>query len=182
MDIKKFIRGASSGKVSASAYLAQYREDLTKGDHYAVVAPILQKVDAGELYPSPALTMMVRALVDYTLKVQAQPKVRERKATKPDAPYTCVVYGSDGEALYERGEDSIISAQRWSAGKLVAESDPHSYAVVYRGEGEMARFTRDQAFGLLDGRKIGQAYRKTGSNGGPWRMKAEGDRFHTSRG
>lgn len=58
----KMFLARSTGKVSAAAFLAQYREYLLTGKLAELTMPILQKLDKGEVMPTPALNE-IRSIV-----------------------------------------------------------------------------------------------------------------------
>lgn len=178
-EIKRFVNGASKG-VNAREYLASHREWLVT----TPAQPILVKLDAGEVYPTPALSAIVKALVSWALQGGDTPKaskVREPRATKQDKPYQARIVDELGVVVHEYQGDTPTSCERWCDGKLV--DLPH-----HKGEVECVKsgftfdVTRDGAFARLYGRKAGPSMKRQGGANAGWTMRCRNDVSKFSQG
>jgi len=72
MTPKGFLKKLNS-KAAASAlcFLSKYREYLTSGDLAETLQPIVEKLDSGELLPTPALSEIRQAVMSHIIAVEA---------------------------------------------------------------------------------------------------------------
>lgn len=85
---------------SAIAFLAQYREYLTTGEVASKTSPILARVDAGELLPTPALKEIQYAVMTHiieadTAKLEKSQDQAARTGTRK--PWRATVFNAKGE-------------------------------------------------------------------------------------
>lgn len=196
MTEKGFLHKASGkAAVSAGAFLAQHREWLETGTLASLTAPILARLDAGEIMPTPALGEIRQAVISHMIAreiVKGQRAV-EHTAKEPSKPYLAKVYdaagnvctrvGEDGEAKdLVQGFDLSQRAHDWCNRRL-DEQEPGAYALI-TWQGTTMRIERDDAIYRLHGaHRAGPAMkRKPTSAALGWKMKAQGDHFHFSRG
>lgn len=175
MNLQSFVKGAT-GKINAASYIEAHRE-LLETEVSNITTPILSKMDKGEAYPSPTLTLLVRAVVSHllSLKVAKEAKPITPKREKQTKPYSVTIHHCDGTEVL--GAESSLQAQHFADNRLVANSDPHCYAEVYcaRSNTFLMRVTRDQAFSRKDRRKPGPVCAKASNNASlSWRMKVKG--------
>ena len=128
---------------SAIAFLAQYRAFLTTGELADRTSPIIAKVDAGELLPTPALKEIQYAVMTHiieadTAKAEKAPEVSSKGQTRKS--WRATVYDAEGVVqtrTTEKGEvedlikgfDLSQDADRWADRRLF-EGTHGWYAVV----------------------------------------------------
>lgn len=128
---------------SAIAFLAQYREFLTTGELADRTSPILAKVDAGELLPTPALKEIQYAVMTHIIEADTR---KAEKVVEPGAsggtrkPWRTTVYNAEGvvqtrtntkgeEEDLIKGFDLGQDADRWADRRLF-EGTHGWYAIV----------------------------------------------------
>ena len=176
-DVKKFVSGASKG-VSAGKYIASHREWLAT----TPAASILAKMDAGEVYPTPALNAMVKALINWSLASATTPKAPKapRQATASKA-YQARIVDELGVVALEYSGDTPTACERWCDTKLV-DLPNHKGEVECVASGFTFEVTRDGAFGRLYGRKTGAAMKRQGSSNAGWTTRCRNDKASFSHG
>lgn len=145
---------------SALAFLATYRDYLTTSEVAIVTSPIIAKVDAGELLPTPALEEIKNAVFQHmlvldTLKHEAAiEKQQEPKKTKPHVGMIYTEHGVIATRINAEGEEEELiksfdlpqEAMRWIDRRLV-EAAPRSYATLDHVKTvQQETITRDDAF------------------------------------
>lgn len=185
----------SSGKVSAAAFLAQHREWLTTGTLASLTTPILSKLDAGEILPTPALGEIKQAVMEHMIagEIAKGQKAVERGEREPSKPYVATVYDAAGNVCVKTDDEGEVKdlvkgfdlgqrAQDWCDRRL-DEQGPGSYAVI-AWQGTTIRVEREEAVYRLYGvHRAGPTMKRQASNGSlGWGVKAKGDHFHFSRG
>jgi hypothetical protein len=192
MTDKAFLK-VSSGSVSAAAFLAAHRDYLTSGTLASYTAPILAKLDAGQVFPTPALQEVRQAVLDHMMQrisVKAAPKAAEPKEPKA---YSAKVLDSEGRVvmrLTEEGEskacvqefDLYQRAEGWADRRLF-EGEPGGYAEITFRDGKTYSIERDDAMARIL-KQPRMAVHKGGRREAPLgnNMRAKGDHFHFSRG
>lgn len=128
---------------SAIAFLAQYREYLTTGEVADKTSPIVAKVDAGELLPTPALREIQYAVMAHIIEAdQAKLEQSQHQATRTGTrkPWKATVYDAAGnvqtrikndgdEEELVKGFDLGQEADRWADRRLF-EGAEGWYAIV----------------------------------------------------
>jgi hypothetical protein len=128
---------------SAIAFLAQYREYLTTGEVASKTSPIMAKVDAGELLPTPALKEIQYAVMTHiieadTAKLEKAQDTATRTGTRK--PWKATVFNAKGEIqtrIKEDGDEEELvkgfdlgqQADRWADRRLF-EGTEGWYAIV----------------------------------------------------
>lgn len=118
---------------SAIAFLAQYREYLTTGEIKDRTSPIIAKVDAGELLPTPALREIQYAVMEHIIKADEN-KLNQQLAGGGGGGGTrkswrCTVYDAAGNVMTRtktdgeeeeliKGFDLSSDADRWADRRL----------------------------------------------------------------
>jgi len=196
--LKKFI-SQSSGKVSAEAFLKAHYEFLILGELSILVEPIFQRLEKKEVMPTAALNEIRKIAFDFFVeseanKIIAKETSKKTKNTKSTSKkmYSAVIYTASGNiATFIDNEgnekdlvfntDNPLQAESWCNRKLF--DLPNCYGkVVNKVTGFTNEISRDSAIAaILRTGPIG-AYKKTGSDGKSWKMKAKGDHFHFSHG
>ncbi len=128
---------------SAIAFLAQYREFLTTGELADKTSPILAKVDAGELLPTPALKEIQYAVMTHIIEAdtaKAEAVVEPTAKGQTRKPWRTTVYNVEGVVqtrINAKGEEEDLikgfdlsqDADRWADRRLF-EGTHGWYAVV----------------------------------------------------
>lgn len=116
---------------SAIGFLAQYREYLLTGEVASKTAPIIAKVDAGELLPTPAIPLIQRAVMDHIIESDKQ-KMDQPAATSGGGTrkaWRATVFDASGNVMTrikENGEEEELvkgfdlssDADRWCDRRL----------------------------------------------------------------
>jgi hypothetical protein len=110
MGPKGLLQKANSATVSAIAFFEAYREYLLTSEVSYATAPIVAKVDAGELFPTPALDEIKHAVMGHIMLVDLlKAKESVEKASKPTQskkPFQAVIRdGSGSIILDEKGKE-----------------------------------------------------------------------------
>jgi len=127
---------------SAIAFLAQYRAFLTTGELAERTSPIIAKVDAGELLPTPALKEIQYAVMTHIIEADAA-KVDQAVEAGPKQtkkPWRASIYDAAGvlqTRINPKGEEEDLvkgfdlgqEADRWADRRLF-EGTHGWYAVV----------------------------------------------------
>lgn len=129
---------------SAIAFLAQYREYLTTGELASSTSPIIAKVDAGELLPTPALKEIQYAVMTHIIESDSKKleAVSEQVSGKTGTrkPWRASIYDAAGvlqTRINAKGESEDLvkgfdlgqEADRWADRRLF-EGTHGWYAVV----------------------------------------------------
>jgi hypothetical protein len=128
---------------SAGAFLASYREYLTTGELAPLVSPILARLDAGQILPTPALTEVKYAVMTHIINtdVAKMEKVSTQSAAKGKTTkaWRATVYNAegvvqtretpDGPEELIKGYDLAQEADRWADRRLF-EGAEGWYALV----------------------------------------------------
>jgi hypothetical protein len=202
MTIKRFVNKATSGKVSAAAFLAAHRSFLLTGDLAPVTSPILIKLEKGELLPTPALEQVTKVVFDHMMAAEvAKAHQSIENSTAPsvstEKPYQATIYNLDDSVATQDGKDLIHNAamqqdaQGWCDRRL-NESAPGSYAIIVAnnlispksGLPLTFKVTRDEALGRLNAKKAGAVTKGENKSTGrlSFGIKAKNDHCHFSRG
>ena len=153
--IKSFIKGASSPRISAQAYLEAHEEFLSSGELAPLVTPIIAQVKERKVMPTPALVHIQQVAFDYMMESEKRKALEKLAATasgnkldkhtahrvRSTASQTSVVYDKNGNiltAIDERtGEeydlikdhDLFQNAQGWCHRRL-DQCEPNAYAII----------------------------------------------------
>lgn len=113
MSPKGFLSKATKGNVSASAFFAAHRDYMVSGELAHVLSPIVSKVEAREMMPTPALIELQKVVMDHII-MSAIGKL---------------------EASMEEGESSKGTNKSWKATILNAAGEVQS-RINAKGEEE----------------------------------------------
>lgn len=150
---------------SALAFLASYREYLLTSEVSVVTSPIIARLDAGEILPTPALEEVKAAVFTHMLAsdaLKAEAAIEKQQQPKKTKPHVAMIYDETGviaTRLNEEGEveelikafDMPQDAMRWIDRRLV-EAAPRSYATldhtktVGAGSAMQETITRNESF------------------------------------
>jgi hypothetical protein len=177
----KWFLSLSVGKVSATEFIAKHRGFLSS---IPGTEDILKRLDSGEVFPSIAMQVLQKAVLDHMLTCMV-----EKHAPKPQtstALYNVQIRSATG-IEDEKGFTSHMDAQRW-ADRRLASGAPNWHAVVTpnRVHAEKTQIIqRDDALFRLYGKKGTTPIMKTmrPSNGKlAWGVKAKPSAAKFSRG
>lgn len=93
---------------SAIAFLAQYREYLTTGEVADKTSPIVAKVDAGELLPTPALREIQFAVMTHIIEADTakmEQSVQHQGKTGTRKPWRTTIFDAAGNVQVRDKED-----------------------------------------------------------------------------
>jgi hypothetical protein len=143
MSVKGFLRKSTTAK-SALGFLAAYRDYMVNGELAPVLSPIVDKVDSGELMPTPAVSLISHAVMAHIIACDQQKleKAIEAKEDGPTStkPWLTTIYNSSDVVqtrLNAQGEEEDLikgfgdasSADRYADRNLI-ECSSDCYAVV----------------------------------------------------
>lgn len=152
MTPKTFLKKLNS-KAAASAigFLAAHREYLTSGELADTLRPIVEKVDQGQLMPTPALSEIRQAVMDHILAAElAKAEKAIARANKPGGtgsatkPFQAVILNSAGivqtyvnnqgeEKEYRQNFRLPQEAERWVDRRLVDGAPNWHGEVLHHG-------------------------------------------------
>jgi hypothetical protein len=119
MTPKMFLhKSGTKAAASASAFLAAHRTFLETGELYPVTGPILAKLDAKELMPTPALSELRQVILNHMIASEVSKLERAHEVTeRTPKNWQVTIYTSEGKVAQRfKTED-----QEWV--DLVAEFD-----------------------------------------------------------
>jgi hypothetical protein len=141
------------GPFAHAALLAATRSFLMQGDHSAVTLPIMAKVTAGTLYPTPAVTALIHALVAWQAETSLRlAKERQARGVKLHN-WIVTVWDGESNAVSVGGkvacEDSFADCNEacgWADRRLVDSAPSTGFAIIHaQTEKTVLRVTRDEA-------------------------------------
>lgn len=118
---------------SAMAFISQYREYLTTGEVAERTSPIIAKMDAGELMPTPALREIQNAVMTHIIKADEKKLEESTTATSGGTgtrkAWRATVYDASGNVMTRikengdeeelvKGFDLSSDADRWCDRRL----------------------------------------------------------------
>lgn len=185
MTEKGFLHKATIAK-SAIAFLDAHREYLTTGEVAKYTSPIVARIDAGELLPTPGLKEINNVVLAHLLaREQVKGEQAMLKATEPsqsNKAYIATVYHANGtiathkntdpqsdkfgeETDLVKGFDMGQRANEWADRRLFEqESDAYAEVVATKlitANGPMVTIIqRDEAIERLHPRKAGPVMQK----------------------
>jgi hypothetical protein len=146
-------RSCKLGPFAHAAWLAATRGFLMQGAHAVVTLPIMAKVTAGTIYPTPAVTALLHALVTWnaetSLKLALERSHRQAKlhswiVTIWDGESNAVSVG--GKVVCEDSFESCSEAEGYADRRLVDSAPSTGFAIVHaQSEKTILRVTRDEA-------------------------------------
>jgi hypothetical protein len=170
MSPKGFIGKATKPNISAAGFLAQHREYMLTGEMAIVLAPIVAKVDAGEIEAAPALDLAATLAMHYinatnilkgqrSIQAQGQgPKtVKVSRGPHKIKDWTAAIYNSEDVIQIrtkENGEeeemykefDKSSEADRWIDRRLSLDCSPDCYGeVIHTPSARRTVILRDDA-------------------------------------
>jgi len=208
MTAKGFLHKAE-GKISADAFLKQHRAWLETGELAQFTSPILAKLDAQEIMPTPALETIRAVVLGHHLAVESA-KFDEKFANpgkakgKPreEKQYHGTIYAENGSVATrttEDGEEKDLVFSSDNAGEVhgwvdrrLFDGAPTWHGVIVNtkmidkntGDNFTTNVLRDDAIARILKRPTSAAMRKTAKTSSKlsWGMKVTNDRSRFSGG
>ena len=201
MSLKGFIaKTQQKAAHNAAGFLAQYREWLETGEVASLTSPILAKLDAKEILPTPALSEITGVVFAHMMaqeSIKAEASLKKSNEPKEEKPVVATVYTAKGEiAVDNEGKDLqkgfalVQEGERWLDLRLVEAGPDYVGTVIQtrvkdRNGATMAiEVTREEAFArVYKDRKLA-SHKKTGVSMSKlgFGVRAKNDRFHFSHG
>lgn len=182
---------------SAEGFIAQYREFLQTGDLAAITAPILIKLDKGEILPTPALQEIKTVVFTFALdedikKAESAMVAAEESGERTTTPknYMVDIVDSTGKVIDSFGDNHDLHARNWADRKLFqGASDCHAvitstHLVGKNGQPLTQIVTRDSAIGRILKTSKGPVMKRSpqSSSSLGFGVKAKQDHAHFSKG
>jgi hypothetical protein len=112
---------------SAKGFIEAYREYLTKGEVAGVTAPIVAKLDRGEILPTPALEEIKDMVFAHIMQANAelaQKSLERSQDTGPSLPFEAMIVDPSGKVMSRIKDDGSVeplekefdlpqNAERW---------------------------------------------------------------------
>jgi len=112
---------------SATAFLAAHREYMLTGELAEVCAPIVSKIDANQVLPTPGLAELVQVIFTHNQASElskaeaAMVKMQERGSGESDKPYIAKILDAKGNLVNRRIGKDEVSVVLDAEGDLVAQ-------------------------------------------------------------
>lgn len=135
----------SRSKTPAMATIAGFMDYFKNGPVAAYTAPIIEKVEAGTLYPTPALSLLKEAIVAHivaqSLESAINPKPRAvAEASAPTVKFTAIIIDGNGRQVCDNEGNPLEKdfplpqrAQGWADRRLF-EGASDWRAVILQGD------------------------------------------------
>jgi hypothetical protein len=198
MTIKGFIHKAN-GKIGATAFLAAHREYMLSEELAPITAPILVKIDKGEVMPTPGLEEIKQALFQHMMVSTANKGVERAQkvqAAGGEKPYLATVYDGEGKIATKKNDKGEVvelqktfampqEAEGWTDRRL-EEGEPDWRGEVVATHMNMitTHITREEALKRILRKKGGTTGGKAPSTSGglSWGVKSKPSRATFSHG
>lgn len=174
----KFLR-QSAGRVSVAAFLEAHQEFLMG---IPEAAKVLTQLQLGQIYPTPALQAVQKAVFEDMLVQTSTPKKSGGGGGRKAAPkllHACI-YDDKNVLQHEAGFDMHKDADKW-VNRRLDMGGPRWYAIISDSKNK-TRIERDDAITKLAPRLAIPATKKTGSNANWKKMKAAPTKVNFSHG
>lgn len=165
MTAKGFLRKLNSkAALSALGFLAAHRDYLVSGELAETLRPIVERVDKGELLPTPALSEIRQAVMSHIMAAEiAKAEKAIEKANKAGGSasktFQAIILDSAGRvqvSVNERGEQKELrqnfklpqEAERWVDRRLV-EGSPNWHGEVLHNGAPWDEITRDESMARM---------------------------------
>lgn len=129
MSVKGFLHKCNTKAAnSALGFLKAYREYLTTGELANVVAPILDKIDNGELMPTPGLAEIKLAAATHLMTVaiaKAQADITKVPEAKVEKSVEAVILNAKNEEVAAEGFELSQRAIGWVDRRLFENPGCH---------------------------------------------------------
>jgi hypothetical protein len=137
MTPRGLLHKANSPRISALAFFQAHREYLLNSEVSYATAPIVKKLESGELLPTPALTTLKKAILDHILLYESQAHTVTNKHKREEKPFTATIRRGTGEVALDedgqpirRGFDLHQRAIDWIDRRLF-EASPDCFGEVH---------------------------------------------------
>lgn len=172
-----------SGKVSALAYIQAHKAWLETGELSEVASPIINKLELGEILPSPALSELFRLALMHT---------GEKENQKAPSGYTVRIVDQAGNLQFddngdplEKGCDMYSQAERWADRRLFDGSPDWHATITHISIAALnSEISRQESVARTLKRPIGPVSRGAPKNDSraSFGVKCRNDHFNFSRG
>lgn len=191
MSPKGFLNKCNSkAAASAAGFLKAYREYLLTGEVSESTAPIVRKMDAGELLPTPALSEIRQAVMNHIMAetiARAEKQIENAGKQAVSKGFEATVYVAGEVYVDEKGVEWRKSfnkpqeAQRWADRRLFEL--PNSVAEVLHNGNHWEDIPREDAIARML-KRPGVPVMKRKPRSGPlsWGMKIREGKTSFSRG
>lgn len=146
MSAKGFLSKITKPNVSAAGFISAYREFMLTGELSYVLSPIIARVDAGDLLPTPALVLISNATMYHQIAsdtIKAEKAIEEQQNPTSVKPknWTATIYDSKDVIqvrINPKGEEENLiksfdvsgDADRWVDRRLSLDGQGDWYAVI----------------------------------------------------
>jgi hypothetical protein len=134
MSVKKFLfKAGTKAANSASEFINNHRSFLMNDEMFGVVGSIVNRFDARELLPTPALSDIKAAVLSYQIQNEvkkAEAKILADKAketNKVPKNYVASIYSADGNLVIEKPFDMPQDGMRFLDRQLADGSSASDY-------------------------------------------------------
>lgn len=183
---------------SAIGFLAAYKEYLLKGEVSYATAEIMEKVDSGELLPTPALAEIKQVVLAHIIesdRIKAEESIEKSQNPSDNGkPFIAIIFDSTGSVCTRVKDDGEVEelvkrfdlpqqAERWIDRRLFDgcvdwEGEIHNHGKLYDA---IARLDSIARILKKPGRPALKAQKRSTSRLG-FGVKASQDRSHFSHG
>jgi hypothetical protein len=136
MKPRGLLHKANSPKVSALGFFQAHREYLINSEVSYATAHIVERLESGELLPTPALTELKKAILDHILMNESRAHAVTNKPGSVEKPFTATIRRGTGEVALDKdgqpikkGFDLYQRAVDWIDRRLF-ESSPDCFGEV----------------------------------------------------
>lgn len=185
MSVRGFLHKAS-GRVSADAFLKTHREFLLSGDLAQVTSPIIARLDAGEILPTPGLIEVQSAVLSHMIAIEsakAEDAILNPKEKAPSKNWIVTIFDAEGNIctrLNEEGKEVELKmgfdlgqrASEWADRRLFAGASDwyatvtHTSMVTKEGEPISSIIMRQDAIARILKSPKGPAMKSQAKAGG----------------
>lgn len=147
MSCKGFLSKITKANLSATGFIAQYREYMVSGEMAYVLSPIIAKVDAGELLPTPAIVLLGNAAMYHqiaadTIKAEKSIETQQNPTSSAQLKnWVASIYNGENVIqirMKENGEEEELvkgfevsgDADRWVERRMALNGQGDWYAII----------------------------------------------------
>jgi hypothetical protein len=186
MTVKLFLyKSGTKAANSAEAFINSYREFLTTGEVSSVVSPIIARIDAKEVMPTPGLELIRQACLAHQIAAdaaKAEAKLEQQQDSEtqaePKRPWNVRVFNARGvlqtrtdvngnELDMDQFFDLSQRASEWADRRLVHDCGADCFAVITHYPSNTDTLVlRDDAFARVFPKSKSPIAKRTGAPAG----------------